>query len=106
MPFHIPESAKKYSRSGEPLSKHTISVYKSLLNKLANQGWDDMNKLLQFQTDVIKYIDTLDDTDSDAARQLKRRYLSAIFFVLDASSIDDKREYYDAFQKAKHNYNK
>lgn len=104
MPFHIPESAKKVSRSGQPLSKNTIAQYKAILNKLANQGWDNIDKLLQYQTDVVKYINSLSDSDNDAARFQKRKFLSAVFFVLDASPLEVKREYYDAFQKSKQNY--
>lgn len=105
MPFHIPESAKRVnSRTGEPLSKNTINQYKACLNKLAKEGWDDIDKLLQFQSSVVKFLTEMSSTDSDATRFQRRKYLSAIFFVLDATPLEAKREYYEAFQKAKQNY--
>jgi hypothetical protein len=104
MPFEPLTHTKLNKKTGLPISNNTVKVYKTLLNRLAEQGYDTKEKLISEQRPVIRYIDSVIGNDSDSSRQLKRQYLSAIFFALEEYALDSKQQYYDVFQTSKQNY--
>lgn len=99
MPFEAFESTKE-------LSKTTQTIYKGALNRLALMEIDTRKKLMSEQKFVVEVLNTIFDTDNDKERHEKRVYLSAIFWALNDEPLKKKKHYYDAFQKAKQNYNK
>jgi hypothetical protein len=102
MPFKLPDTfAPKYQKDGTPrtLSPNTIKTYKSRLNKLASQGFSNVDELLRQSQDVILTINTLvPGMESPALRQEKRIYFCAIFWVLPESVLKSQNPYYKAFQ--------
>ncbi len=104
MKFLIPSGHVKIStKSGEPLAARTVLNYKIKLNKLAKAGFDTPEKLLQNQTQVIDEIKKLIPGDDDKSRWEKRKYCSAIFYILDKNTLAEKQQYYDYFQTIKQN---
>lgn len=96
----------KLKKDGEPLSKFTLKLYKRLLNRLADAGYDTIHSLILNAPDVVELIDIVVDGDTDTHRAEKRKYLSAIFYALDTTPLGLKTAYYQAFQTAKQNYGK
>jgi hypothetical protein len=105
MPFEILTHIK-LKRDGTPLSKGSITIYKKLLNRLAEGGFSTKDQLVQNQEEVLMMIDAVVDGDEDKHRAEKRQYLSAIFYALHQRPISHKSGYYDAFQTYKQNYGK
>ena len=116
MPFEPITHVKINKSTGAPISKKWIGTYKSILNKIATGGIDTKEKLISDSDEVLLMIDTLfPETDSDdttdeekqktqdKARTEKRLYYSAVFYALDEYTLEFKKPYYDAFQKAKQN---
>lgn len=93
-------------KSGKPISKTAIKSYKDHLNKLAEAGFDTKDSLVKNQEEVIALVDMIVDADDSHARAAKRVWYSSIFYALDEYHLDSKKEYYEAFQKAKDNYAK
>ena len=106
MPFETITHTKVNPKTNTPISKNSVKIYKSLLNRLAQGGFDTKESLLADPDAVITLIDTVIDGDTDNDRAEKRKYYSAIFYALDQYLLQDKQPYYDAFQKAKQNYGK
>jgi hypothetical protein len=99
MPFQIPPEIVPGIRS-----KNTVAMYKSRLNKIASEGFDDIPKLLKAPSKVIKKINemhTYEDVKQTKAKRLEM--LTAVFYALQNIPADNKKKlmYYKAFQKNK-----
>jgi hypothetical protein len=99
MPFQIPPEVVPGLRS-----KNTVAMYKSRLNKIASEGFDDVPKLLQAPSKVIKKIEemhTYEDKKQTKAKRLEM--LTSVFYALQNVPADNKKKlmYYKAFQKNK-----
>ena len=88
---------KVNKKTGKPLSKNTVKIYKSLLNRLAEAGIDTKQKLLDEHRFVIDLLQIIHDQESSEDKDVKRKYFSAIFYALDGYSLDQQKPYYDAF---------
>jgi hypothetical protein len=88
-------------RSGKPLSKVTVKIYKSLLNRLAKAGVSTKQQLVEDSQYVIDLLDIIVDANGEEGNAEKRKYYSAIFYALDELPNKDKDLYYKAFLKAK-----
>jgi len=88
-------------RTGKPLSKVSIKIYKSLLNRLAKAGIATKKDLLEEQQYVIDLLDIIIDTEGELANAEKRKYYSAIFYALEDVPNEEKTLYHEAFLKAK-----
>lgn len=109
MPFTLPAETK------EGLSKSTMGVYKTRLNRIAEFGIDSLQKLLTKSRHTIRIINALvkrelisegktkEQIDKEK-RQLRRNYLNAIFYVLPAEVRNTPNPYYKDFQSAKDAY--
>lgn len=88
-------------------SKNTVAMYKSRLNKIASEGFDDVPKLLKAPTKVIKKINEMHTYDDEKQTKSKRlEMLTAVFYALQNIPADNKKKlmYYKAFQKNKTTY--
>lgn len=88
-------------------SKNTVAMYKSRLNKIASEGFDDVPKLLKAPTKVIKKINEMHTYDDEKQTKSKRlEMLTAIMYALSATDNANKKKlmYYKAFQKNKTTY--
>lgn len=101
MAFEKLTHTKINKKSGKPLSKNTVKIYTSLLNRLAQAGIDTKEKLVHEYKFVIDLIQTIHDEDTSGDKDIKRKYYSAIFYALDEYALDLQKPYYDAFQNAK-----
>jgi hypothetical protein len=104
MPFEPITHVKLNKKTGQPISNSTVKTYKTLLNRLAQQGYDTKEKLVSEQRPVVRYIESIAEEDTEDSRLLKRQYLSAIFYALEEYALESKQLYYDAFQVSKQNY--
>jgi hypothetical protein len=107
MPFEEITHVKinQYGKNkGEPIAAGSVKIYKSLLNRLAEADFDTKEKLAQHPKQVIYLIENVVDGDDSKARAEKRQYYSAVFYALDQYHADLKKDYADAFNKAKDNY--
>jgi len=99
MPFTLPPDVVPGIRS-----KNTVAMYKSRLNKIASEGYDDVPKLLKTPSKVIKKINEMHTYDDNKKTKAKRlEMLTAVFYALQNVPADDKKKlmYYKAFQKNK-----
>ena len=80
---------------------------------MANEGYDTKELLLKKQKEIIRVIDEVLvpglKTDSsivvnDNDRMMRRRYLSAIFWVLDDTTQQERTDYYKYFLSQKGDY--
>lgn len=101
MPFEKINHTKINKKTGKPLSKNSLKIYKGMLNKLADAGFDTKEKLIQESELVIQLLDVIYDEDTSSDKTEKRRYLSAIFYALDEYPLEKKQLFYDEFQKCK-----
>lgn len=102
MPFTFPPDVVPGVRT-----KNTIAMYKSRLNKIASEGFDDVPKLLKAPTKVIKKINEMHTYDDEKQTKSKRlEMLTAVMYALSATDNDNKKKlmYYKAFQKNKTTY--
>ena len=92
MPFQFVDVSKNST-----LKKSSINLYRSLLNKIAKEGYDTQQLLIDNSKEVIEFIENL-YTDNHK----KRVIMSAIFYILcDTLYIKSPNPYYDYFQKIK-----
>ncbi len=91
MPFQLPSEFQK------DLAPTTAKVYKGKLNNLAKEGFNTVESLKKDTKAVIEAIKKLsgDGTD-DKSQNVRRYYLSAIFWVAD---MPKKNAYYTYYQK-------
>lgn len=86
-------------------SKATVAMYKSRLNKIAEEGFPDIPSLLKAPSKVIKKINDLHDYPDDKKKTKSKRLelLTAVFYALQKTPADNKKKlmYYKAFQKNK-----
>lgn len=101
MTFEPITHIKISKRTGKPLSKVSIKIYKSLLNRLAKAGIATKKDLLEEQQYVIDLLDIIIDAEGELANAEKRKYYSAIFYALEDVPNDEKTLYHAAFLKAK-----
>jgi hypothetical protein len=102
MPFTLPPDVVPGVRS-----KNTVAMYKSRLNKIASEGYDDIDKLLKAPTKVIKKINEMHTYDDEKQTKSKRlEMLTAVFYALQNVPADNRKKliYYKAFQKNKTTY--
>lgn len=97
MPFEIPDETSK-----PDLSKNTVKIYKSKLNKLASAGFADTSALMLQPQAVCQEIKRLEpDAVSVNGRMRRRLYISSIFWVLPEQYRATKNPYYELFQGVK-----
>jgi len=101
MPFEKLTHTKTSLRTGQPLSKVSIKIYKSLLNRLAQAEIDTKEKLAENAEEVIAIIDFVVEGEGEVANAEKRKYYSAIFYALHEYPNEQKTLYHQAFLKAK-----
>jgi hypothetical protein len=103
--FTLPENHQPINKkTGESLSVNTVKIYKGKLNKLAKQGYPDVETVLAKQEEIVAAMYKEIPADTSAARHKKRILLSAIFFAIGSKTVDEIPHLYAAFQKAKDNY--
>jgi hypothetical protein len=80
-------------------------MYKSRLNKIAEEGFPDIPSLLKAPSKVIKKVNDLHDYPDDKKKTKSKRLelLTAVFYALQNTPADNKKKlmYYKAFQKNK-----
>ena len=91
-------------KTGEALSVSTVKIYKGKLNKLAKQGYADVEAVLANQEAIVAAMNKEIPGDTSTDRYKKRVVLSAIFFAIGSKTVDEIPHFYAAFQKAKDNY--
>ena len=97
MPFQVPDETSK-----PDLSKNTIKIYKSKLNKLAEAGFDTVASLtLQPQAVCEEIVRLEPDGVSVNGRMRRRLYISSVFWVLPEQYRATKNPYYQLFQGVK-----
>lgn len=97
--FNIPVDLTK------ELSKNTKVLYTAKLNRLAVEGYASREDLLNHQEAVCnKLFELAGGEDGESNRQTRRIYLCAIFWILHSIPLEEKRNYYEAFQTSKHSY--
>jgi hypothetical protein len=94
MVFTLPDTFRD-----KELSATTQKIYKSKLNALSRDGFDTVAALLKNKLQVIRAIKALVPEDDAAARQKKRTFLSAIFWVLPEEVLPAKNAYHSYYQK-------
>lgn len=95
MPFQFVDVSKNAT-----LKKSSINLYRSLLNKIAKEGYDTQQSLIDNSKEVIEYIENL-YTDNHK----KRVIMSAIFYILvDLEYSKSSNPYYVYFQSLKSEY--
>ena len=105
MSFIIPDDVKRGKVGGPDLAKGTLSLYKTCVNKIAMVGYETREHLRENPQAVIDTLNEWFPTDDEKARANKRKFYSAIFWILsDNPALESKQMYYDEFQKVKHNY--
>ena len=94
--FTLPTDMKKQ------LAPSTEKRYKTHLNKLVPFGFTNRDDILARQDEAVAAVNTLVPNDDDEARQDKRTFYSAIFWVCpDLPPVNTLRT---AFHQAKQNY--
>lgn len=78
--------------------------YRAKLNRLATAGFATRDSLLTHQVDICTKIWEFSGEDTGAGKQMRRLFLSAIFWILHERPLNEKQTYYEEFQKAKDNY--
>ena len=107
MSFQIPDDVKKGKVGSPELAKATLALYKSCVNKFAAVGYETREHLRESPKAVIDTLNEWFPEDDDKARASKRKFYSAIFWILsDNPALESKQMYYDEFQKVKQNYKK
>lgn len=101
MPFEKLTHTKINKKTGQPLSKNSVIVYKNLLNRLADAGIDTKAKLIEESEFTIQLISDIYETQEKEDNEMKRRMYSAIFYALDQEPLAVQKPYYEAFQKCK-----
>lgn len=96
--FEIPGDLTKQ------ISGLTQKHYQAKLNRLAAAGFTTRSDLLEKQKEVCTTINEQSGEDNGSGRQMRRLFLSAVFWILHERPLDEKRVYYEEFQKAKDNY--
>jgi len=105
MSFQIPDDVKKGKVGGPELAKSTLALYKSCVNKIAMVGYETREQLRENPQAVIDTLNEWFPADDEKARANKRKFYSAIFWILsDIPALESKQMYYDEFQKVKQNY--
>lgn len=103
--FTLPQNHQPINKkTGEALSVNTVKIYKTQLNKLAKQGYEDTEALLTNQEAIVTLMNKQIPGDTSVDRYKKRVLLSAIFFAIGSKAVDEIPHFYGAFQKAKDNY--
>jgi hypothetical protein len=94
--------------SDKVLGKQAQQLYKRHLNRLAEEDITTKTDLLKKRRKTIAAIKKLAPGDDDKARAEKRRYLSAIFWVLHGEKFLETKNniYYKLFKKNIQNYGK
>jgi hypothetical protein len=72
----MPETVSK------TISRTTHLAYVRRLNKLAGAGFDSSEKLLEKPTEAVSAIKKLSPGSDNEARNERRYYISAVFYVL------------------------
>ena len=94
MPFILPGELSK------DLSDTTIKIYKTYLNKLARQGYDTPQSLLDNADTVVNYISAVAGGGDDMSRHKRRVYISAVFAVLPETYRTEPNPYQKLFEKS------
>jgi hypothetical protein len=120
MPFQFPADVKETiqsgKRAGEPLSKATIGIYRSRLNRFADYGISSLEHIMKRPKATIATINTLarndmgstdglsDEEVAKRLRQAKRNYYNALFYIMPKKITDKSNAFYVAFQATKEPY--
>lgn len=91
MPFILPSEFQK------EIAPSTQKVYRGKLNILAKEGFDTVDSLQKDPKAVIAAIKTISgDATDDKSQNVRRYYISAIFWV---AKFPKKNPYYTYYQK-------
>ena len=93
--------SKFVSGAGNELSAATVAIYKTSLNHLATNGFENIEDLMEKKVECVKFIE-----EYFPDKPKRRRVLSAIFKVLAEVPFENRVEYYEAFQRAKEEINR
>ena len=103
--FEVPATAPTVNeKTGLPYSETTLKIYKQHLNRLANKGFATVKDLTEKPQDVLNTIQEFVGENSAKARASRRKFLSAIMWVLPPSYKQSNNLYYQSFQTAKDGY--
>jgi hypothetical protein len=101
MPEQIPIKHKSDGSVRDPIAPSTAKLYKSKLNKFAAEGYDTPEKLMQHPVEVIAIIKKHAVGSSDLIKQIRRIFLSAIFYVLPETYTSFTNPYHQYYQEQK-----
>ena len=103
--FEIPETAPTTNeKTGQPYAENTLKIYKQHLNRLTNKGFSTVDDLLKKPQAVLDCIQEFVGENSAKARASRRKFLSAIMWVLPQAYKKSNNPYYQSFQTAKDGY--
>lgn len=91
MPFTVPEIKSK------TISKNTLNLYKSKLNKLSKENINTVSDIIYNQDKVISIAKAATGEDKNKMRF----FLSAVFYVLADTPLETKLKLYNEFQNYK-----
>ena len=100
MPEVIPPKRKADGSIRNGPAANTVKVYKSKLNFLAKNGFKNVNDLMSHAPEVCKLIKDKHSGNSDLDKQLRRIFLSAIFYVLPETYTASTNPFHQLFQNS------
>ena len=94
MPFAMPDEFSK------ELSDVSVKIYRGYLNKLAREGYDTPQSLIDSAEQVAKYIGEVAGGSDDKSKHKRRIFVSAIFAVLPETYRTAPNPYQKLFEKS------
>lgn len=94
MPFAMPGEFSK------ELSDVTIKIYRGYLNKLAREGYDTPQSLIDSAEQAAKYIGEVAGGSDDKSKHKRRIFVSAVFAVLPETYRTAPNPYQKLFEKS------
>jgi hypothetical protein len=102
--FDVPATAPTVNVNGTEYSELTLKTYKQHLNRLAVKSFATVDDLIKKPQDVLNTIQEFVGENSAKARASRRKFLSAIMWVLPPAYKQSSNPYYKSFQTAKDGY--
>ena len=101
MPNPLPQRMNRNGTPKPPYSTHTLAIYRSRLNALAQIGWDSVDSLMEHAPLICQHI-TSQYPGADKKDTFQRRLtLCAIFAVLPQSYIANTNPFHQCFTNAR-----
>ena len=100
MPFNIPANLEELYMAKSPEGKghtpSTLKLYKTYLNKIAKQGYDTTDLLINNQKKVLDFVKTLD-------AKYQKSAMTSIFYALSGheNNAKNKGKYHKFYQELK-----